>query len=50
MMISAWLVRSGLFGQAKESLAYFRDRRTDKRRGKKTQGVDTPSQVSLVVS
>ena len=37
-MISAWLVRSGLFSQAQESLAYFRDRRTDTSRGKKMQG------------
>lgn len=44
-MISAWLVRSGLFPQAQKSLAYFRERRTDRSRGTKNQGVDTPSQV-----
>lgn len=47
-MISAWLVRSGLFEQAGESLAYFSDRRTDKAKGKKSQGVQTPSQSRYV--
>ena len=45
-MVAAWLVRSGLFSQAQQSLAYFRERRTDRSRGTKNQGVDTPSQVS----
>ena len=44
-MVAAWLVRSGLFRQAQDSLAYFRERRTDRSRGTKNQGVDTPSQV-----
>ena len=47
MMVAAWLVRSGLFQQARESLEYFNERRTDKSRGKKNQGVDTPSQVRV---
>lgn len=47
MMVAAWLVRSGQFQQAQQSLAYFRERRTDRSRGSKNQGVDTPSQVSL---
>lgn len=46
-MVAAWLVRSGLFQQARESLEYFNERRTDKSRGKKNQGVDTPSQVRV---
>ena len=46
MMVAAWLVRSGQFPQAQQSLAYFRERRTDRSRGTKNQGVDTPSQVS----
>ena len=48
MMVAAWLVRSGLFPQAQQSLAYFRERRTDRSRGTKNQGVDTPSQVGVV--
>lgn len=48
MMICAWLVRSGLFEEAKESLEYFTERRTDTRRGNKSQGVDTPSQSRYV--
>ena len=48
MMISAWLVRSGLFEQARDSLEYFTLRRTDKSRGTKSQGVDTPSQSRYV--
>ena len=48
MMISAWLVRSGLFEEARDSLEYFTIRRTDKSRGKKSQGVDTPSQSRYV--
>ncbi len=47
-MISAWLVRSGLFEEARDSLEYFTLRRTDKSLGKKTQGVDTPSQSRYV--
>lgn len=45
MMVAAWLLRSGQFPQAQQSLAYFRERRTDRSRGTKNQGVDTPSQV-----
>lgn len=45
MMVAAWLVRSGQ--QAQQSLAYFRERRTDRSLGSKNQGVNTPSQVSL---
>ena len=48
-MISAWLVRAGLFPGADESLAYFSDRRTDKSRGNKSQGVQTPSQSRYVL-
>lgn len=48
-MISAWLVRAGLFPGAGESLAYFSDRRTDKTRGTKCQGVQTPSQSRYVL-
>ena len=44
-MVAAWLVRAGLFHQARESLDYFKERRTDKTLGKKNQGVNTPSQV-----
>lgn len=47
-MISSWLVRAGLFMGANESLAYFSDRRTDKSRGTKCQGVQTPSQSRYV--
>lgn len=49
MMISAWLVRSGLFEEAGKSLAYFSDRRTDKKLGSKSQGVETPSQSRYVI-
>lgn len=49
MMISAWLVRSGLFEEAGKSLAYFSDRRTDKKLGNKSQGVETPSQSRYVI-
>lgn len=48
-MISSWLVRAGLFMGANESLAYFSDRRTDKSRGTKCQGVQTPSQSRYVI-
>lgn len=48
-MISSWLVRAGLFMGASESLAYFSDRRTDKSRGTKCQGVQTPSQSRYVL-
>lgn len=48
-MISAWLVRAGLFLGAGESLAYFSNRRTDKTRGDKSQGVQTPSQSRYVL-
>ena len=48
-MVSAWLVRSGLFLGAGESLAYFKDRRTDTSRGEKSQGVQTPSQSRYVL-
>lgn len=47
-MVSSWLVRAGLFMGAGESLAYFSDRRTDKSRGSKCQGVQTPSQHRYV--
>ena len=33
-----------------DSLAYFGDRRTDKSVGKSFQGVETPSQVSVMFS
>ena len=48
-MISAWLVRAGLFSGAGESLAYFSVRRTDRTRGNKSQGVQTPSQSRYVL-
>jgi hypothetical protein len=48
-MISSWLVRAGLFMGANESLAYFSDRRTDKSKGLKCQGVQTPSQSRYVL-
>ena len=48
-MISSWLVRAGLFMGASESLAYFSDRRTDRSRGTKCQGVQTPSQSRYVL-
>lgn len=48
-MISSWLVRAGLFAGAGESLAYFSERRTDKSRGSKSQGVQTPSQHRYVL-
>ncbi|XP_064637589.1 phosphatidylinositol 3,4,5-trisphosphate 3-phosphatase TPTE2-like isoform X2 [Lineus longissimus] len=47
-MICTWLVDSGLFEQAEDSLSYFGDRRTDLTVGKKFQGVETPSQSRYV--
>ncbi|ESP02383.1 hypothetical protein LOTGIDRAFT_224889 [Lottia gigantea] len=47
-MICCWLVDSGLFEEASESLDYFGDRRTDLSVGKTFQGVETPSQSRYV--
>ncbi|ELT95902.1 hypothetical protein CAPTEDRAFT_62994, partial [Capitella teleta] len=47
-MICVWLVESGAFDEAKESLEYFGDRRTDLSVGRKFQGVETPSQSRYV--
>ncbi|KAK6172672.1 hypothetical protein SNE40_016284 [Patella caerulea] len=47
-MICCWLVDSGLFEEAKESLNYFGDRRTDLSVGSTFQGVETPSQSRYV--
>ncbi|XP_064607675.1 phosphatidylinositol 3,4,5-trisphosphate 3-phosphatase TPTE2-like [Liolophura sinensis] len=47
-MICVWLVESGLFEQAQDSLDYFGDRRTDLNVGTKFQGVETPSQSRYV--
>lgn len=43
-MICVWLVESGIFESASNSLDYFGSRRTDKNVSKKFQGVETPSQ------
>lgn len=47
-MICTWLVHCGVFEEAKESLDYFGDRRTDLSVGKTFQGVETPSQSRYV--
>ncbi|XP_076446857.1 phosphatidylinositol 3,4,5-trisphosphate 3-phosphatase TPTE2-like [Babylonia areolata] len=47
-MICVWLLESGLFEGAKNSLEYFGDRRTDLSKGQTFQGVETPSQSRYV--
>lgn len=47
-MICVWLVESGLFESAGDSLNYFGFRRTDLSVGSKYQGVETPSQSRYV--
>ena len=44
-MICIYMVETGLFSTADESLDYFGSRRTDLNVGRKFQGVETPSQV-----
>ncbi|KAK2148601.1 hypothetical protein LSH36_489g00006 [Paralvinella palmiformis] len=46
--ICTWLVENGTFEEAKQSLDYFGDRRTDLSVGSKYQGVETPSQGRYV--
>ena len=41
-MICVWLVETGLFNNATDSLDYFGARRTDTRVGQTFQGVETP--------
>ncbi|XP_053141033.1 phosphatidylinositol 3,4,5-trisphosphate 3-phosphatase TPTE2-like isoform X2 [Hemicordylus capensis] len=47
-MVCTWLVDSDQFESAKESLAYFGERRTDTSESSKYQGVETPSQSRYV--
>ncbi|XP_063156060.1 phosphatidylinositol 3,4,5-trisphosphate 3-phosphatase TPTE2-like [Candoia aspera] len=47
-MICIWLIDSGQFKNAKESLDYFGKRRTDESASTKYQGVETPSQSRYV--
>eukprot|EP00096_Caligus_rogercresseyi_P015144 TRINITY_DN7586_c0_g1_i1.p1 TRINITY_DN7586_c0_g1~~TRINITY_DN7586_c0_g1_i1.p1 ORF type:complete len:597 (+),score=64.70 TRINITY_DN7586_c0_g1_i1:285-2075(+) len=47
-MICVWLVESGVFTSADQSLDYFGSRRTDTNVSKKFQGVETPSQSRYV--
>ncbi|XP_011928775.1 PREDICTED: phosphatidylinositol 3,4,5-trisphosphate 3-phosphatase TPTE2 isoform X9 [Cercocebus atys] len=47
-MICAFLIASGIFLTAEESLYYFGERRTDKTNSSKFQGVETPSQNRYV--
>ncbi|XP_053400347.1 phosphatidylinositol 3,4,5-trisphosphate 3-phosphatase TPTE2-like [Mercenaria mercenaria] len=47
-LICVWLIECGIFEDAKESLDYFGDRRTDLTVGNKFQGVETPSQSRFV--
>ncbi|KAH3842858.1 phosphatidylinositol 3,4,5-trisphosphate 3-phosphatase TPTE2-like [Dreissena polymorpha] len=47
-LVCVWLVDCGMFDDAKESLDYFGDRRTDLSVGSKFQGVETPSQSRFV--
>ncbi|XP_052796776.1 phosphatidylinositol 3,4,5-trisphosphate 3-phosphatase TPTE2-like isoform X2 [Mya arenaria] len=47
-MICVWLIDCGIFEDAKDSLDYFGDRRTDLSVGKTFQGVETPSQSRFV--
>lgn len=47
-IICVWLIECGIFEEAKDSLDYFGDRRTDLSVGSKFQGVETPSQSRFV--
>mmetsp|Transcript_19367 Transcript_19367/g.23975 ORF Transcript_19367/g.23975 Transcript_19367/m.23975 type:complete len:584 (+) Transcript_19367:44-1795(+) len=47
-MICVWLIESGVFTSAANSLDYFGNRRTDTEVGTKFQGVETPSQSRYV--
>ena len=47
-MICTWLIESGVFTSAANSLDYFGNRRTDTNVSKKFQGVETPSQSRYV--
>ncbi|XP_043927978.1 phosphatidylinositol 3,4,5-trisphosphate 3-phosphatase TPTE2-like [Protopterus annectens] len=47
-MICTWLIDSDQFENAKTSLDYFGERRTDKSASSKFQGVETPSQSRYV--
>eukprot|EP00112_Aurelia_sp_Birch-Aquarium-sp1_P024593 Seg784.6_Seg784.1 transcript_id=Seg784.6_Seg784.1/GoldUCD/mRNA.D3Y31 product="Phosphatidylinositol 3 4 5-trisphosphate 3-phosphatase TPTE2" protein_id=Seg784.6_Seg784.1/GoldUCD/D3Y31 len=46
--IASWLLFSGQFKTAEKSLHYFGYRRTDRAKGSKFQGVETPSQSRYV--
>ncbi|XP_007555911.1 putative tyrosine-protein phosphatase TPTE isoform X3 [Poecilia latipinna] len=47
-MVCTWLIDSDQFESAQDSLDYFGERRTDKSRSSKFQGVETPSQSRYV--
>ncbi|XP_058484053.1 putative tyrosine-protein phosphatase TPTE isoform X2 [Solea solea] len=47
-MICIWLIDCDQFESAQDSLEYFGERRTDKSRSSKFQGVETPSQSRYV--
>ncbi|KAJ6659273.1 hypothetical protein lerEdw1_019319 [Lerista edwardsae] len=47
-LVCTWLIDSDQFESAKDSLAYFGERRTDKSASSKFQGVETPSQSRYV--
>ena len=47
-MVCSYLVFNNRFKTSKEALDYFADRRTDKSKGEKFQGVETPSQSRYV--
>uniref|UniRef100_A0A665TVP5 Phosphatidylinositol 3,4,5-trisphosphate 3-phosphatase TPTE2-like n=1 Tax=Echeneis naucrates TaxID=173247 RepID=A0A665TVP5_ECHNA len=47
-MVCTWLIDSDQFENAQDSLQYFGERRTDKSRSSKFQGVETPSQSRYV--
>ncbi|XP_045064159.1 putative tyrosine-protein phosphatase TPTE isoform X1 [Coregonus clupeaformis] len=47
-LVCTWLVDSDQFESAQDSLDYFGERRTDKSRSSKFQGVETPSQSRYV--
>uniref|UniRef100_A0A3Q2ZDX5 Transmembrane phosphatase with tensin homology n=1 Tax=Kryptolebias marmoratus TaxID=37003 RepID=A0A3Q2ZDX5_KRYMA len=47
-MVCTWLIDSDEFESAQDSLDYFGERRTDKSRSSKFQGVETPSQSRYV--
>jgi len=46
--VAAWMIYSGQFKTAEEALNYFGVRRTDKAKGLRFQGVETPSQSRYV--